>query len=256
MDRNCLAGVTRLRFVLVAGFCSRHECTRARLRSKMESVICEGAIKERNVVCVVLGKNMQRKAFTILELLIVVTIIAILFALFFPAVQAARERARAFTCMNNVYQLNVATCNFVDTHQKLPSHRREGTVGGWTVEILAFLDKRNLRNNLTIGTNIAEVDSLLLASPMMYRCPTRSSREIVPDNTMFPSHYVLVPDKDRETFLMFEAPIDLSIPWANGPEMDYMAVRKSQGPHHGGLHFVNGPRQAVELMFNGETQRQ
>jgi prepilin-type processing-associated H-X9-DG protein len=90
-------------------------------------------------------------AFTIIELLLVVGIIAVLISLLLPAVQSSRENARRVQCSKNLMQIGVALANYASTHKVLPpgvvndkgpiSNVPAGYHYGWAVQILPYLEQ-------------------------------------------------------------------------------------------------------------------
>ena len=142
-----------------------------------------------------------RRAFTLVELLVVITIIGILIALLLPAVQAARESARRTQCSNNLKQMGLAALGCESAQGHLPAggwgckwfgDPDKGTgwkqPGGWIYNILPFMEQtslHNLQSGLT-GSQRATAAAQMLSTPLaVINCPSRRPLQLYP--TVWPS---------------------------------------------------------------------
>jgi prepilin-type N-terminal cleavage/methylation domain-containing protein len=202
----------------------------------------------------------KRRGLTIVELIVVLAIIAGLLALLLPAVQSARERAREAVCKNNLHQTNLALAQFAEANKQLPIPAPPGRIGGWMVEILPFIEQQNLQQAIPIGLPVTNARETLFRPPSIYRCPRRTaldgaSHSLASTNSMWSGHYVLVPASGRASFLLFDAPVNLNVPWVRSPEMSYAIVVGSKGPHSDGFYFARGFQQGVGFIRNGQEVR-
>ena len=108
----------------------------------------------------------RRSAFTMIELMIVIGIIAVLISLLLPAVQSAREAARRTQCVNNLLQLGVAFGNYASTHTVLPPgvvnptgpirNLPAGYHHSWVVQILPFIGQSNIYERISFREGVYE----------------------------------------------------------------------------------------------------
>ena len=141
----------------------------------------------------------SRSAFTLVELLVVISIIGILMGLSLPAIQAARESARRTSCQNNSRQMGVALQSFHSVEQAFPwgGFMHPGVyidgkpVNGtnargfaWSVYCLPFLEQQNLYDEIdfeqmySMGTNEEAAQTRL----SVFVCP--SARKKQPEETL------------------------------------------------------------------------
>ncbi|HEX4000335.1 MAG TPA: DUF1559 domain-containing protein [Pirellulales bacterium] len=137
-----------------------------------------------------------RPAFTLVELLVVITIIGILMSLLLPAVQSARESARRTQCSNNLSQIGKAALEHVAQYGFFPTGGwgygwagdpdRGFSIqqpGGFFYNILPFLEQKNLWQQGAGLSSSAKPGVLAqtVATPLtVFNCPTRRSLQLLP----------------------------------------------------------------------------
>jgi prepilin-type N-terminal cleavage/methylation domain-containing protein/prepilin-type processing-associated H-X9-DG protein len=138
--------------------------------------------------------------FTLVELLVVITIIGILISLLLPAVQSAREAARRVQCCNHLKQLGLAALHHVEKQGRFPTGGwgwfwvgdadrgfTRHQPGGWVYNILPFLEQEALYDRPGDGQSETITDQQRLGSrelthtPLaMLHCPSRRRSVVYP----------------------------------------------------------------------------
>ncbi|MBX3426933.1 MAG: DUF1559 domain-containing protein [Pirellulales bacterium] len=84
------------------------------------------------------------RAFTLVELLVVIAVIGSMAALLLPAVQSARETARSAVCKSQLRQIGIAMLRYCDAHDgELPDWWHSGAVKGsrsWIYTLAPFME--------------------------------------------------------------------------------------------------------------------
>jgi prepilin-type N-terminal cleavage/methylation domain-containing protein len=141
-----------------------------------------------------------RKGFTLVELLVVFTIIGMLTSLLLPAVQSARETARRMQCTNHLKQIALAMHNYMDAQKHFPSggfgvgfapHPDMGMnvnqPGGFFYVLLPYMEYKQLfdmgkgASAYTCPPTLLHANTLRISTPVpLFYCPSRRTAKNYP----------------------------------------------------------------------------
>ena len=138
----------------------------------------------------------SRAGFSLIELLVVISITGVLSALILPAIQAARESARVSHCRSNVSQLSKAMLQHEEKFGFFPTGGwsplwlgvAERTAdssqpGGWTFGVLPHIEELATRDsvaNATAATAAAAYQQLVASPIRAFACPSRRTAKPLP----------------------------------------------------------------------------
>ncbi len=124
-----------------------------------------------------MDSRMRKRGLTLIELLVIITIIAVLIGLLVVALQPVREAARRTWCVQNLKQIGLALQNFNSTQNHFPGSgqltgsSKSPTVGGWSflVMILPYIEMQSMYATLDINGDPTNPASLTTSGSINYR---------------------------------------------------------------------------------------
>jgi type II secretory pathway pseudopilin PulG len=146
------------------------------------------ALKSRPDFTLMVSK-IKGRAFTLVELLVVIATIGLLLAILLPAVQSTRESARRVSCENNLKQIGLAVHSFESSHRALPIGSRSNMGFGtcWWVNLLPNLEETSLYQQLNLQMPNAGEPTLAPANAQVVngvilpamRCPSSNIQPFI-----------------------------------------------------------------------------
>jgi len=136
-----------------------------------------------------IGNTDTLRAFTLVELMVVIAILGVLIALLLPAVQAAREAARRLQCTNNLKQIGLAVHHFHDARKGLPPICIDDSCPSLLVLLFPYLEQQAtydfivnsdvwesysyLNNGIWFPGNLTDDQKSGMGAISFVKCPTR-----------------------------------------------------------------------------------
>lgn len=142
-------------------------------------------------------KKPLRHAFTLIEVLVVIAIVAVLVGLLLPAVQKVREAANRIRCANNLKQIGLALHNYMDSNGNLPPNGLYPITGGtqntWSsmARLLPFIEQENLHRAIDFNVPYSQQPALASTRIATYVCPSEVNDIGRTNASGAPAHWII-----------------------------------------------------------------
>jgi type II secretory pathway pseudopilin PulG len=201
-----------------------------------------------------------RRQFKLLELMAVVAIIAVLIALFLPAVRSSGGAAHRAKCTNNLKQIALALHNYERAHGALPpAYTVDGQgrpLHSWRTLVLPYLEQEQLYQSIDLSkpwNDPANAEVLKTRLPI-FQCPVASGPlnattylAIVAPSGCFKAtegrRLADITDDHNSTLMLIETSDENAVPWMAPTDADESLVLNIG--HDSKLHHVGGANAAA-----------
>lgn len=179
----------------------------------------------------------RRQAFTLIEALVVLCVIAVLIALLIPATRSARPAARRAECRNNLKQIGLALHNYHDTYGSFPPAYTVDVEGNrlhsWRTLILPYIDQAPLYKTIDLSKPWDDPVNAKARETRVYgyACPSANGKPsqtnylaVATPDSVFPGAEARkleeITDGTSQTMLVIEVPGEQAIEWMSPYDVD------------------------------------
>lgn len=180
-----------------------------------------------------------RRGVSLVELLVCLAIIGLMISMLMPAIHAVRMSSQRTVCVSHKSQINLAMQMYCDANKAYPPAPRPPFPGGWTWEILPFMEEGAIKTTIVADQPITAAANATAAKarPPLYRCafaPTWRPSDL---SGVLPSDFMAVVSESRPgsrkrndfSLSIVHAPEANTLPWPVAAEISWEEYGRARG---------------------------